>query len=144
MLQDGDGAAIGVGGLWGEIFARKGVLFGSGGLAHNEELLDEYGADRSSETCRLATDFAGMLSEAVQRFNAFTEAGVDEDFHRCENMSEYDWHGIARPGNDKNPGMYPLSESGPYDCVLICGMVLDTNGGPRRTATVGSCESTDR
>ncbi|MFI6310081.1 FAD-dependent oxidoreductase [Nocardia fusca] len=83
---------------------------------------------------RLAPDFAGQLGKTVERYNAFAETGVDEDFHRCENMSEYDWHGSARPGNDKNPGMFPLAGAGPYYCVLICGMVLDTNGGPKTDA----------
>jgi hypothetical protein len=79
----------------------------------------------------LAPGFAEQLGQTVDRFNGFARAGVDEDFHRCENMSEYDWHGIPRPGNEKNPGMFPFAETGPYYCVLICGMVLDTNGGPK-------------
>jgi 3-oxosteroid 1-dehydrogenase len=49
-------------------------------------------------------------------------------------MTEYDWHGLPREGNDKNPGMYPFNDSGPYYAVLICGMVLDTNGGPKTNA----------
>jgi succinate dehydrogenase/fumarate reductase flavoprotein subunit len=282
LLQDDDGAAVGVGGDWGNVFARRGVVFGSGGFAHNADLVTEYWRGPLYSSCavstaqgdlipmaldagaelahmrngwlyedilekaaenrvnqdkgipvppgdsmiyvdrngrrvvneklvyqdrnrvlwerdetgdypnrvlfmiyddyvahdekptlfwdmfrapkpyiiegrtwdeltrrirerlasltstigdfELASDFAEQLSETVQRFNKFAEVGVDDDFHRCENMSEYDWHGIARPGNDKNPGMYPLSESGPYYCVLICGMVLDTNGGPKTDA----------
>lgn len=31
--------------------------------------------------------------------------------------------------------MYLFRESGPYCCILICGMVLDTNGGPRTNPT---------
>ena len=282
LLQDDDGAAVGVGGGWGDIYARRGVVFGSGGFAHNGELIDKYWRGPLYSSCAVATakgdlipialdagaelahmrngwlyedilekaaknrvnqdkgipvppgdsmiyvdrtgrrvvnekmvyqdrnrviwecdadgnypnrvlfmiyddyvahddkptlfwdmfrapkpyiisgrtwgelterinerlaglksvvgdfelapGFAQQLGQTVQRFNSFAEAGVDEDFHRCENMSEYDWHGVARPGNDKNPGMYPFMESGPYYCVMICGMVLDTNGGPKADA----------
>jgi 3-oxosteroid 1-dehydrogenase len=79
----------------------------------------------------LAPGFADELVRSVERFNGFARTGVDADFHRCETMAEYDWHGLAREGNEKNPGMYPFRDAGPYYCVLICGMVLDTNGGPK-------------
>jgi 3-oxosteroid 1-dehydrogenase len=32
--------------------------------------------------------------------------------------------------------MYPFRESGPYYCVLICGVVLDTNGGSNAASQV--------
>lgn len=80
---------------------------------------------------QLAPDFAAQLGKTIDRFNGFARAGKDEDFHRCETLTEYDWNGPAREGNDKNPGMYPFNEGSPYYCVLICGMVLDTNGGPK-------------
>jgi succinate dehydrogenase/fumarate reductase flavoprotein subunit len=80
---------------------------------------------------RLAPDFASELAGTIERFNGFARNGEDEDFHRGEILTQFDWHGPARPGNDKNPTMYPLSDEGPYYCVLLCGMVLDTNGGPK-------------
>jgi 3-oxosteroid 1-dehydrogenase len=49
-------------------------------------------------------------------------------------MTQFDWNGPARPGNHQNPTMYPFADSGPYYCTLICGMVLDTNGGPKTNA----------
>jgi hypothetical protein len=83
---------------------------------------------------QLASDFADQLGRTIERFNGFATAGKDEDFHRCETMTEYDWSGPAREGNDKNPAMYRFKENGPYYCTLICGMVLDTNGGPKTDA----------
>jgi 3-oxosteroid 1-dehydrogenase len=83
----------------------------------------------------LAPDFAQQLGATIERFNGFARDGIDEDFHRCETVTEYDWNGPAREGNDNNPGMYPFSDEGPYFCTLICGMVLDTNGGPKTNAT---------
>jgi 3-oxosteroid 1-dehydrogenase len=91
-------------------------------LAGLEELTDGF---------RLAPGFADQLALSVERFNGFARTGVDEDFHRSETMTEYDWHGLGREGNDKNPGMHPFRDEGPYYCVLLCGMVLDTNGGPK-------------
>jgi len=75
--------------------------------------------------------FADQLRATIDRFNGFARDGHDADFHRCETLTEYDWNGPAREGNDKNPGMYPFADQGPYYCTLICGMVLDTNGGPK-------------
>ena len=80
---------------------------------------------------KLAGDFLENLPMAIARFNGFARDGVDEDFHRGESMTEFDWHGLPREGNDKNPTMYAIADHGPYYCVLLCGMVLDTNGGPK-------------
>ncbi len=82
----------------------------------------------------LAPDFVAQLGKTMARFNGFAKSGRDEEFHRGETMTEFDWNGPARDGNEKNPTMYPFKETGPYYCVLICGMVLDTNGGPKTDA----------
>jgi hypothetical protein len=82
----------------------------------------------------LAADFPTRLAATIERFNGFAAAGKDEDFHRGEALHEHDWHGPAREGNDKNPTMHPFKDGGPYYCTLICGMVLDTNGGPKTNA----------
>ncbi|CAB4920393.1 unannotated protein [freshwater metagenome] len=79
----------------------------------------------------LAADFAEQLAATVERFNGFARSGTDEDFHRGETVHEHDWNGPAREGNDKNRTMYPFTQSGPYFCTITCGMVLDTNGGPK-------------
>jgi hypothetical protein len=83
---------------------------------------------------RLAPSFASQLEQTIARFDGFAREGRDEDFHRCETLTEYDWSGPAREGNDKNPALYPFKQGGPYFCTLICGMVLDTNGGPKTNA----------
>jgi predicted oxidoreductase len=75
--------------------------------------------------------FSGHLAATIERFNGFARAGRDEEFHRGETVTEYDWNGPAREGNTANPTMHPFAERGPYFCTLICGMVLDTNGGPK-------------
>ena len=83
---------------------------------------------------RLQDGFASELGATIERFNGFARSGKDEDFQRGEQMMEYDWNGPARPGHEGNPTMYPFAEGTRYYCVLICGMVLDLNGGPKTNA----------
>ena len=75
--------------------------------------------------------FATALERSVARFNGFANAGKDEDFGRGESPTQLDWHGPGREGNAGNPTMHAFQNEGPYHCVLVCGMVLDTNGGPK-------------
>jgi 3-oxosteroid 1-dehydrogenase len=82
----------------------------------------------------LASDFAKELASTIERFNGFARQGRDDDFHRGETVTEYDWNGPAREGNTLNPTMYPFADGGPYFCTLVCGMLLDTNGGPKTNA----------
>ena len=82
----------------------------------------------------LAGDFKEQLLATVARFNGFARAGSDPDFHRGETPLEYDWTGPGHPDNAANPTMYPLAQDGPYHCIILCGGVLDTNGGPRINA----------
>src|SRR6202023_753870 len=70
---------------------------------------------------RLAPDFAAQLAGTVERFNGFARRGTDEDFHRGETVTEYDWNGPGRDGNTMNPTMYPFAEGGPYFCTIVCG-----------------------
>jgi 3-oxosteroid 1-dehydrogenase len=83
---------------------------------------------------RLAADFKAGLAKTVERFNEFASRGVDEDFHRGELDVELDWNGPSHVENDKNPTMWPL-DGGPYHCIIMAGSVLDTNGGPKTTAS---------
>jgi 3-oxosteroid 1-dehydrogenase len=92
------------------------------------------GLDAITGGLRLQDGFADELGRSIERFNGFARAGKDEDFHRGEQMNEYDWNGPGRPGHDGNPTMHPFAEGTRYYCVLICGMVLDTNGGPKTNA----------
>jgi 3-oxosteroid 1-dehydrogenase len=80
---------------------------------------------------RLSASFASELANTIERFNSFAREGKDEDFQRGETLAELDWNGPARAGNEKNPTMYPFRGQGPYYCVLISGMLLDTGGGPK-------------
>jgi succinate dehydrogenase/fumarate reductase flavoprotein subunit len=79
----------------------------------------------------LEPGFKAELEKTVERFNTFARQGRDEDFGRGETALEYDWTGPGHPENTGNPTMYPFADSGPYHCIIMCGGVLDTNGGPR-------------
>jgi 3-oxosteroid 1-dehydrogenase len=78
----------------------------------------------------LADDFVEQLTETVERFNGFAETGVDEDFGRGETPIQVAWHGPPREGNTANPTMYPFADEGPYYCIMLGAMTLDTKGGP--------------
>jgi 3-oxosteroid 1-dehydrogenase len=99
-------------------------------LAHN---VDTRLASLEHQTggLRLAQGFAAQLAQTIQRFNVLASAGKDLDFHRGESPIQIDWNGPARPGNTKNPTMYPFSATGPYYCVPLAGATLDTKGGPK-------------
>lgn len=80
---------------------------------------------------RLAEDFVDNLGATVQRFNGFAETGVDADFGRGSTPIQVAWgSGTARFGKLKNATMAPFRSEGPYHCILLGGMTLDTKGGP--------------
>ena len=79
---------------------------------------------------RLADDFVDRLGETVQRFNGFAESGEDEDFGRGSTPIQVAWHGPPREEGMANPTMAPFRAEGPYHCILLGGMTLDTKGGP--------------
>ena len=79
---------------------------------------------------RLQPAFKERLTRTIKRFNEFARNGHDDDFHRGETDVELDWNGPHHAVNDKNPTMWPLSDAGPYHCIILAGSVLDTNGGP--------------
>ncbi len=84
---------------------------------------------------RLAGDFGANLRSTVERFNGFAETGEDLDFARGTIPISAHFHGPRRDGNDKpNPYMHPLSESGPYSCIILAPGTLDTKGGPVTTS----------
>jgi hypothetical protein len=89
------------------------------------------GLDELTDSMRLDSGFAERLEATIQRFNEFARAGSDEDFGRGRLASEHEWGGPPRPENQGNPMMYPIADSGPYYCVMLCAHILDTNGGPR-------------
>jgi hypothetical protein len=86
---------------------------------------------RIGPNVRLADDFVDRLTESIERFNGFAESGVDEDFGRGSTPIQVAWHGPAREGSTlPNPTMYPISSEGPYYCIMLGGMTLDSKGGP--------------
>jgi 3-oxosteroid 1-dehydrogenase len=78
---------------------------------------------------RLCPDFVATLEESVARYNEVAATGKDSDFDRGETPIEVEWSGPGRPGSP-NPTMAPLSDHGPYYCVILGAGALDTNGGP--------------
>ncbi|RON56195.1 FAD-dependent oxidoreductase [Pseudomonas frederiksbergensis] len=75
--------------------------------------------------------FLDNLHRTIERFNGFAEKGRDEDFHRGETPIELYFNMGARPGNDKNETLWPISSEGPYYATLLAPATLDTKGGPR-------------
>ena len=78
---------------------------------------------------RLDDGFVPSLTSTIVRWNEMSLRGKDEDFLRGESPIEQTWAGQARDGMP-NPTMHPLSESGPYHCIILGPGALDTKGGP--------------
>ena len=78
----------------------------------------------------LQAEFVENLSATIERFNQFALAGVDDDFGRGGTDFELGWALGNREGL-ANPTMAPISDVGPYHCMIVGAGVLDTNGGPR-------------
>jgi succinate dehydrogenase/fumarate reductase flavoprotein subunit len=80
---------------------------------------------------KLAPNFLDKLQATVKRFNGFAETGVDEDFGRGSTPIQVAWGGgTTRFKTNKNPTMAPFRDTGPYYCILLGSMTLDTKGGP--------------
>ncbi|MCU1375821.1 MAG: Fumarate reductase/succinate dehydrogenase flavoprotein domain protein [Actinomycetia bacterium] len=78
---------------------------------------------------RLADDFAAAMKSTVARYNEFARNGVDHDFGRGEQNIERHYSPALREGFP-NPTMAPLSEEGPYHCIILGPAAFDTCGGP--------------
>jgi succinate dehydrogenase/fumarate reductase flavoprotein subunit len=79
----------------------------------------------------LADDFLDKFSQTLERFNGFAESGVDEDFGRGSTPIQIAWGGgTTRFKTNANPTMAPFATKGPYYCILLGSMTLDTKGGP--------------
>jgi succinate dehydrogenase/fumarate reductase flavoprotein subunit len=87
--------------------------------------------DEATGGFQLDETFVDSLSESIGRFNQLAGTGVDTDFHRGESPMPLFFNGPARPGNEGNPTMYPISANGPYYATLMVSASIDTNGGPR-------------
>jgi 3-oxosteroid 1-dehydrogenase len=80
---------------------------------------------------RLADGFVATLKDTIRRFDGFAAQGRDLDFHRGETPIQLHWGGTGRPGNERNPTMFPFSARGPYHAVMLGGGAIDTKGGPK-------------
>lgn len=87
----------------------------------------------------LSPAFIANLKASVARFNGFARAGNDEDFSRGVAGYDREWQMVFSPMNPAskyaaqkgvNATMYPLSDAGPYYCVILASGCLDTCGGP--------------
>lgn len=84
-------------------------------------------AQTLDELAELAGLPAEALSGTVERFNAFAERGVDEDFHRGEDP--YDLF-FTDPSHGPNPALVPLAQP-PYFAARMVLSDLGTKGGLR-------------
>ncbi|WP_158558952.1 FAD-dependent oxidoreductase [Rhodoferax lacus] len=73
--------------------------------------------------------FQVNLQATLERFNTMALAGNDLDFARGESPIEKAWAQAPRPGAASG-AMHPLSDSGPYHCIILAAAALDTKGGP--------------
>jgi succinate dehydrogenase/fumarate reductase flavoprotein subunit len=86
---------------------------------------------RVGDNVRLADDFVTKLSATIERFNGYAKTGIDEEFGRGSTPIQTAWGvGSQRAAELANPTMAPFSSTGPYYCILLGGMTLDTKGGP--------------
>lgn len=76
--------------------------------------------------------FVANLRETIERFNGFAATGLDEDHGRCDTDISVLWSGQKREGAKGT--MHPISDRGPYHCMLLVAGALDTNGGPKTNA----------
>lgn len=106
----------------------------------NDDLL-RLGIITRSETVAELAEAIDSSEEAVQatldRYNAFVEAGKDEDFHRGEALAEDGSAETTRSGAYDNASLagFELEPIEPpyYSCELV-PVVINSQGGPKRGA----------
>ncbi|MSV75601.1 MAG: FAD-binding protein, partial [Actinobacteria bacterium] len=78
----------------------------------------------------IADDFETGIKQTIEEFNKHAATGTDPNFHRGESAIELFRNGPARPGNEKNPALFPFDKTGPYYALILAPGTLDTKGGP--------------
>lgn len=78
----------------------------------------------------ISDDFETGIKQTIEEFNKHAATGTDPIFHRGESAIELFRNGPARPGNDKNPALFPFDKTGPYYALILAPGTLDTKGGP--------------
>ncbi len=86
---------------------------------------------------------AAQLQKTVDRYNAMVVAGEDTDFGRGLAKNEYSepmtWEG-NEDGVEARAAFDLVAIEAPYYCVQLVGTLLNTQGGPKRSA---NCEVVD-
>jgi len=87
----------------------------------------------------LASQFAPVLHQTVERFNGHARKGSDPEFERGTHDYDRDWHllfSALRSGTTQTPNalpnftMHPIANKGPYFAFILGPGALDTNSGP--------------
>jgi len=93
---------------------------------------------------KIAPDFGAELRRTLAQFNQDARTGKDRAFARGAQAYDREWHALFSPvragsklGANPHPNvtMHPLSEQGPYYCLILAAGSLDTNAGPRINAS---------
>lgn len=102
---------------------------------------------------RLDPSFLANLKATIAAFNGYARKGVDPDFHRGAANYDKTWNAIFSvpregtqwgPNPHPNPTMHPLSDKGPYYCIILAAGALDTCGGPMIDASARILDEEER
>jgi succinate dehydrogenase/fumarate reductase flavoprotein subunit len=107
-----------------------------------QERLDSL-SDRIGEF-KLDAAFVDTLQGTVATFNRYAETGVDLDFHRGEPPIDKHFHTPGANNDKPNPWMYPIADTGPYNCIILTSGTLDTKGGPVTNANAQVLDLNDQ
>ena len=78
----------------------------------------------------LDESFLANLAGTVKRFNGYAQTGKDLEFNRGEVPIDEHFNRPHESNTQPNRWMYPISDNGPYYCIILAAGTLDTKGGP--------------
>lgn len=78
----------------------------------------------------LHSSFLANLKDTVASFNQYARDGADPEFQRGEAPIDEHYNPPHPTNNYPNRFMYPISDKGPYYCVIVAPGAVDTKGGP--------------